>query len=226
MSSLTTAAIAGSARGATPGRTAKYLLFAAFGLMTLFVIWNNERFILNASAPEWMRYEPVRWHLLPHGIAGALALVLGVLQFSTRLRRNYPRIHRFSGKVYVVSAFVAALVAVRIAFLISAWFLIPFTIIQAITLMLFTGIAYRCIRRGAIAAHRAWMIRSYAVILIFVEGRVLMAIPVVARGGMDSIVLVNWGCFAVTLVVVECLLQWRDIVPRERKVVSAVSGVE
>ncbi|MEO5741949.1 MAG: hypothetical protein ABIS29_15285, partial [Vicinamibacterales bacterium] len=35
---------------------ARHLLFAAFALMTLFVIWNNERFLLNAAAPEWVRY--------------------------------------------------------------------------------------------------------------------------------------------------------------------------
>jgi hypothetical protein len=57
------------------------------------------------------------------------------------------------------------------------------------------------------------MMRSYAVVLIFLEGRVLMAIPALARRGMDAIVLVNWGCLAVTLVVVECVIRWREIVP-------------
>ena len=99
------------------------------------------------------------------------------------------------------------------AFINSPWFLIPFTIIQASTWMLFTLFAYLCIRRGDIRSHRQWMMRSYAVVLIFLEGRVLMAIPALASQGMDAIVLVNWGCLAVTLVVVECILRWREIVP-------------
>jgi hypothetical protein len=41
---------------------------------------------------------------------------------------------------------------------------------------------------------------------IFLEGPVLMAIPAFARQGLDAVVLVNWACFAVTLVVVECIL--------------------
>jgi uncharacterized membrane protein len=191
----------------------KYVLFAVLGLMTLFVLWNNERFFLDPQAPEWEHVKPIRWHLLPHGLGGTIALALGALQFSTRLRRRYVRIHRLSGKLYIASAFIAAPVAIWMAFINSPWFLIPFTILQAGIWMLFTLVAYLCIRRGAVSAHREWMIRSYAIVLIFLEGRVLMAVPALARHGMDAIVLVNWWCLAVTLVTVECMLRWREIIP-------------
>jgi uncharacterized membrane protein len=181
--------------------------------MALFVLWHNERFFLNPQAPEWAHYNPIRWHLLPHGLGGTLALALGALQFSTRLRRRYLRIHRLTGKLYIASTFIAAPVAIWMAFINSPWFLIPFTVVQASTWMLFTLAAYLCIRRGDIRAHREWMMRSYAIVLIFLEGRVLMAIPALARHGMDAVVLVNWGCLAVTLVVMECLLRWREIFP-------------
>jgi hypothetical protein len=117
------------------------------------------------------------------------------------------------GKLYIASAFIAAPIAIWMAFINSPWFLIPFTVIQAGTWILFTLAAYLCIRRGDISAHREWMMRSYAIVLIFLEGRVLMAIPALARGGMDAVVLVNWGCLAVTLVVMECVLRWREIIP-------------
>jgi len=181
--------------------------------MTLFVLWNNERFLLDPQAAEWARLLPVQWHLIPHGLGGTLALALGALQFSTRVRRRHPRLHRFSGKLYIASAFVAGPVAIWIAFITSPWFLIPFTVIQAGTWMLFTFAAYSCIRRGDVNAHRRWMMRSYALVLIFLEGRVLMAIPALARHGMEAVVLVNWACLAVTLVAVECILHWREIVP-------------
>lgn len=193
--------------------TPKYVLFAILGSMALFVLWNNERFFLNPQAPEWAHFNPIRWQLIPHGLAGTLALALGALQFSTRLRRRHLHIHRLTGKLYIAGTFIAAPVAVWMAFVNSPWFLIPFTVVQASTWMLFTLAAYLCIRRGAVSAHREWMMRSYAIVLIFLEGRVLMAIPVLARHGMDAVVLVNWGCLAVTLVVTECLLRWREIVP-------------
>ena len=195
------------------GTMPKYAFFTVLGLMALFVLWNNERFFLNPQAPEWAHYNPIRWHLLPHGLGGTVALGLGALQFSTRLRRRYLRIHRLSGRLYIIGTFVAAPVAIWMAFISSPWFLIPFTVVQASTWMLFTMVAYLCIRRGDVSSHREWMMRSYAIVLIFLEGRVLMAIPSLARHGMDAIVLVNWGCLAVTLVVMECLLRWREIFP-------------
>jgi uncharacterized membrane protein len=212
----------------TFGTTPKYVLFALLGCMALFVLWNNERFFLNPQAPQWAHYNPIRWHLLPHGLAGTLALGLGALQFSTRLRRRHLRIHRLTGKLYIASAFIAAPVAIWMAFINSPWFLIPFTVVQAGTWMLFTLAAYLCIRRGDISAHREWMMRSYAIVLIFLEGRVLMAIPALARHGMDAVVLVNWGCLAVTLVVMECLLRWREIVgsqPNQGLHAAATSAV-
>jgi hypothetical protein len=192
----------------------KHLFFAIVGLMTLFVIWNNERFVLNPQAPEWGHYHPIRWHLVPHGLGGTLALALGALQFSTRLRRRHLRIHRLTGKLYIAGTFIAGPVAIRMAFINSPWFLVPFTIIQAGTWMLFTGIAYVCIRRTDVASHREWMVRSYGIVLIFLEGRVLMAIPALGQKGMDAIVLVNWACLVVTLVVTECFLCWPRLVSR------------
>jgi len=64
----------------------KHILFGVLGLLTLFVIYNNERFIIDHSDPLWNYYLPVRWLLAPHGLTGAIALCLGASQFSTRLR--------------------------------------------------------------------------------------------------------------------------------------------
>lgn len=66
----------------------KHILFGILGLLTLFVIYNDERFIIDHTDPVWAYYLPVRWLLLPHGITGALALCLGASQFSTRLRQR------------------------------------------------------------------------------------------------------------------------------------------
>lgn len=197
-------------------KTAKHVFFAALALMTVFVLWNNERFFLNREAPEWQHYNPIRWQLLPHGVGGLIALVLGATQFSTRLRRRHLHIHRASGKLYIVGVFILGPVAIWMACISSPWFLVPFTILQSLILMFFTAVAYFCVRRGDIRSHREWMMRSYSIVLIFLEGRVLMAIPALARHGMDAIVLVNWGCLAVTLVVVECLIRWHEIVPSSK----------
>lgn len=88
---------------------------------------------------------------------------------------------------------------------------------QSLIVMLFTFFGYACIRRRPVHAHRQWMACSYAVVLIFVEGRVLMAIPALGRHGMDSVVLVNWACLALSLLVMEVAFRWREVLPPRDK---------
>jgi hypothetical protein len=52
---------------------AKYLLFALIGLMVAYVLRHNESFLIDAKDPVWQHYQPFKWWLLPHGLAGACA---------------------------------------------------------------------------------------------------------------------------------------------------------
>src|ERR1700756_5927121 len=70
----------------SPRLRPKYLLFVAIGLMLAYVIPHDEGFLVHPKDPIWQHYEPFKWWLLPHGIAGACALLLGPMQFSDRLR--------------------------------------------------------------------------------------------------------------------------------------------
>lgn len=59
----------------------KYVLGLFIGLMLAYVIVHNEAFLINAQDPEWQHIHPFRWWLLPHGLAGACALLLAPMQF-------------------------------------------------------------------------------------------------------------------------------------------------
>jgi len=91
-----------------PGKLSKYFLFGFIGLMALYVLRHNEAFLVNSADPSWPHYEPIKWYLLPHGLAGALALLLGPMQFSDRLRKRFTKFHRVAGRFYVVAVCVAA----------------------------------------------------------------------------------------------------------------------
>ena len=86
----------------------KYLLFGILGLMFVYVLGHDESFLVNPKDPIWQHYEPFKWWLLPHGIAGACALLLGPMQFSDRLRDRFRQLHRVVGRIYVAGVFVAA----------------------------------------------------------------------------------------------------------------------
>src|SRR5262252_10649442 len=84
----------------------KYFVSAAIGLMFAYVIPHDESFLVNPKDPIWQHYEPFKWWLLPHGLAGACALLLGPLQFSNRLRLRFRELHRVLGRIYVAGVFV------------------------------------------------------------------------------------------------------------------------
>ncbi len=83
---------------------AKYVVFSAIALASTYVLYHNERFLVDSSHPVWQHYAPFKWWLLPHGIFGAIVLLFAPLQFSDRLRKRFTRAHRIMGRLYVVGA--------------------------------------------------------------------------------------------------------------------------
>ena len=55
----------------------KHVVFAMLAAMFLFVLWHDERFIIVHSHPNFAYYFPVRWFIIPHGLAGLAALLMG-----------------------------------------------------------------------------------------------------------------------------------------------------
>ncbi len=196
-----------------PWLRSKYLVFAFIGLMMAYVLQHNERFLINAHDPVWQHYEPFKWKLLPHGLAGACALLLGPMQFSDRLRRRFIKLHRVVGYIYVAGAFTAAPFGVYIQ-----WFEErmggprTFSAAAAVDAVLWTtttAIALAFILRGKVQQHRQWMTRSYAVAIVFLEVRVVLGITgwENVRGADEAVV---WGCLAFSLLFADIALQWQE----------------
>ncbi len=192
----------------------KYILFAFIGLMMAYVIRHNESFLLNRADPVWQHYQPFKWWLLPHGLAGACALLLGPMQFSDRLRQRYTKLHRVAGRIYVVAALILAPLGAYIQYFnerMSA----PrsFTIaagVDAALLMITTGVAFILIRQGKVQQHRQWMTRSFAVALVFVEVRVVGGITGWDNLGIGVTETIVWTCVAFALLEADLVLQWQE----------------
>jgi uncharacterized membrane protein len=156
----------------------KHWAFLAFGLMTLFVLYNNERFVVLHADPDWQYFFPVRWWLLPHGLGGTLALILGPVQFSTRVRQRHPKFHRILGRVYVTGVVVGAPLGIVMAFVHH----LPLplrveTFAQSGSWFLTTAVAFYYILNRNVVRHQQWMLRSYLFASIFVVSRVLDRVP-------------------------------------------------
>src|SRR6266481_7003550 len=194
----------------------KYFLFAVIGLMVAYVLRHNEYFLVDPKAPVWEHYQPFRWWLLPHALAGTCALLLGPLQFSDRLRNRFARLHRVVGRIYIAGALIVAPLGAYIQFFEERMggprsFSIA-ALVDAILLMLTTAIAFTFILNGKVQQHRQWMTRSFAVALVFLEVRVVLGVTgleKVAGGAFDETVV--WACVAFSLLFADVVLQWQEL---------------
>ena len=121
----------------------------------------------------------VRAALYAHVFAAGLALVLSPLQFAARLRARAPWLHRGIGRIAIGSVTVAGCAALVLA---------PFTragpvgaagfALLAVLWLSSAAAAFRAIRRGDVATHRRWAVRTFALTYAGVTLRLqLMALP-------------------------------------------------
>ena len=188
----------------------KNLLFAGICLMMGYVFQHNETFVIDRSDPNWDHIQTFRWWLLPHGVAGACALMLAPLQFSDRLRRRFTKVHRVVGRIYITAVFVLAPLGVYIQHLEERiGYPRSFTIATAVDAVLLTStaaIALYFILNRKIQQHRQWMTRSYAVALVFFEVRLISGLL-----GLDVSIAANetivWICVAFSIPLADLVLQ-------------------
>ena len=201
----------------------KYILFAIIGVMVAYVLRHNERFLIDAKDPEWPHIQPFKWWLLPHGLMGACALLLGPMQFSDRLRHRFTRFHRVVGRFYVAGVFVAAPLGFYIQYfeerLGGARSFSAAAATDAILWMLTTGIAFAFILKGKVQQHRQWMVRSFAVAIVFLEVRVVGGLTGWDALGDAANETIVWACVALSLLFADIVLQWQDL--RRAKPVAA-----
>jgi len=200
-------------RQRAPWINAKNLAFAGILLMMAYVLRHNESFIIDRSDPNWDHIKSFKWWLLPHGLAGACALILAPLQFSDRLRRRFTKMHRIVGRIYITGAFVLAPLGVYIQYLEERIgeprsFTIA-TSVDAILLMSTTAFALFFILKRKIQQHRQWMTRSYAVALVFFEVRFISGVLGLddSVGATETIV---WICLAFSIPLADLVLQLQE----------------
>ena len=194
---------------------AKYVVFSMIALASLYVLYHNERFLVDSNHPAWQHYGPFKWWLLPHGIFGAIVLLLAPLQFSERLRQRYTKAHRVMGRLYVVGAFVLAPLGAYIQYFQERMGAPrSFTVlgcVDAAMLMTATFFAFFFAFKRKIALHRQWATRSYALALVFIAGRFVMGVTGWERLGVEIVQAIIWSCLALALVFADISIHWRDI---------------
>jgi uncharacterized membrane protein len=147
-----------------------------------------------------------------HTTFGGLALLLGPWQFIARLRRAYPRAHRWLGRCYISCCLISGVAAYPVAFgtlagpMAAAGFASLATAWLATTLF-----ALAAIRRGRVAQHRRFMVLSFALSLSAVTLRVSLLVPFFFWLEVMPIYRVAaWTSWTANLLIALLWLCWRD----------------
>ncbi|OIK12126.1 hypothetical protein BIV60_16750 [Bacillus sp. MUM 116] len=111
-----------------------------------------------------------------HIVTGSIALILGPFQF-LKISRKKIKMHRTIGKIYVASIFLSVPAGVYLAFYATGGIgsTIGFIFLD-ITWLVTTFIGLQRIRERNLQSHQEWMIRSYAVTVVFITFRLIMPI--------------------------------------------------
>jgi uncharacterized membrane protein len=197
------------------GSRFKTILWVFLGLTTLFVFITSE-VLLFADYPMYHAYRlqviADRNLLIPHTLAGTFALLIGPINFSTRIRQSHLQLHRILGRIYLISVFVGSVTGIALAYGRPG---LPGTSMQAAAWMVCTTAAFITARNRQIVAHRQWMIRSYAVTFTFVSSRVLNLVPAYWSHLGDILSAVGVIAFTLaSLLVVEVGLNWHELTTR------------
>jgi uncharacterized membrane protein len=123
-----------------------------------------------------------------HRIGGTILLAAGLLQFSAKLRRERPKLHRAIGYVYVALALSAGCSGIYLG-VRTPWAGLAETVPAVLfgaALIVTTVVALRLARRRQFEIHREWMVRSFA----FVLGPITMRafyLPMWSLFGVDEL---------------------------------------
>lgn len=148
-----------------------------------------------------------------HITFGGIALLIGWLQFSKKLRKKYINLHRWIGKIYVGSVLLSAPGGFYIAFHATGGLspILGFSI-GAVLWALLTTLGYTTIRKGKVEAHRKWMMYSYAGTFGAVTLRLWLPILILIYGNfIQAYQLVAWLSWVPNLIVVYLILNKREV---------------
>lgn len=215
-----------------PGRSTGWLPFTFILVVAFPLIAGTLRLIDLAGGPAVLPANPRMTDspvpVFVH-VTGAMSYaVLGAFQFSSRLRRRNPRRHRALGKVVIVSGMAVALSGLWMTLVypqqpgtgILAYL---FRLVFGSALAVALASALMAIRRGDVPAHRAWMMRGFAIALAAGTQTVTLAVgPALFGPSVVTKDLSLGSAWIINLAVAEALIL-RDRVPRVSRLRSKVS---
>jgi uncharacterized membrane protein len=147
--------------------------------------------------------------LYVHIVTAMLALIIGPFQIFMKQSKERRRQHRLLGYVYIISITISGIVSVYLSlFATGGWIAGLGFILLDVLWMATTFTALRKIMVKDIQAHKAWMLRSYALTFAAVTLRIWLAPLVLLFGDFEAgYRVVAWVCWIPNLLVIEAVIR-------------------
>jgi uncharacterized membrane protein len=212
-------------------RALKIIGWLAMEILAVLIALTSFRYFIQSpevamGPPLGKRFAEYITPLLFHAGGGIVALSLGPWGFWGAFRSKRLRLHRWMGRIYLLSVLVGGVAGFYLA--VTAFGGLPtrigFSMLAA--LWLTTGaMAYRHIRQGNVQMHREWMIRNYALTFSAVMLRLWLPLfMTLGYGFPEAYMTVAWLCWFPNLLVAELIIsRGKTRVTRQKAKPSAVS---
>jgi uncharacterized membrane protein len=149
--------------------------------------------------------------LMVHVVGGMIAMLIGPFQFMAPIRRRWPAVHRWMGRIYLAGVASGAIGGLYMAFRAYGGFPAGLGFGTLAGLWFGAGaMAFVRIRQRQIDAHREWMIRSFALTLAAFSLRLagvvysaLQSAGVTQLEFTDYYVAIAWYCWVPNLLIAE-----------------------
>lgn len=179
------------------------LLSVLIGLYPLFY-YLNKGFGLLKSKPAAIVADTF-WHtaFYIHITFGGIALLIGWMQFSPKIRAKRITLHRQIGKIYIVSVLLSALAGFYIAFYAMTGIAAALGFISLSIIWFYTTLmGYLRIIKGNLIQHQKMMIYSYACCFAAVTLRLWLPILSIIFGNFETAyIIVAWWCWIPNLLI-------------------------
>lgn len=191
-----------------------YFIVGYYGSRTLagdYAAWNDKPLIDGYTPGDRLGNVMFALHVLP----AAIITLGGVLQLIPQLRKRFPSLHRWNGRVFLFIAYSMAIGGLTLTWGRGTYLSMGPAVgisINALLILAFGAVAWRLAVQGNIDAHRRWAMRTFMAVNGVWFFRVgIMAWIILNQGpvGMTSNldgpadIALAFGCYLIPLAVLE-----------------------
>ena len=152
----------------------------------------------------------VRYLLYPHVLGGAIALLTGPWQFSTRLRMKQPKLHRILGYAYCAAILLGGVFGLVLSTVSMGGLATHLGFgLLALAWISTTLIAVHHARHGDFVRHQDWTVRSFGLSLAAVSLRIFLPLLNLALPFLTAYAVVSWLCWIPNLALAEWMIASR-----------------